>query len=989
MEIRPPPTIILGKSSSTLWMNWVCVMSGGSVTQIRENSPAIQQLIKHSRLDFFLISRSSLSCIEKCYYNSIIISDHATVSIEYCTLKEARGPLRWRFDAKWLQDPEFVRFIDQQIEFFFQVNTSETSPLVRWEAFKAYIRGQIISYTSFKSKQFKNKLLAIENEIKSLENEITNKKTLELEHKLTILRAHYNELSANKALTNLNKLQQSFYDQGEKAGKLLAWRIRTLQNEKSIHEVEKLSGIRTTDPKEINETFKTFYEKLYKSDISANNSVQSSFLDRLEFPSLSPEDRETMDRTVELSELEEALACMRAGRAAGPDALPIDFYKTFKDKLLPRLLIMFEEAFRTNSLPPSFSRALITNILKPGKPAFKCDSYRPISLLNSDAKLIAKVIALRLEQYLPNLVHVDQNGFIRGRQAFHNLRRVLNILHSEKGSPDTAILSLDAEKAFDRVEWSYLFDLLPRFGLGENIIKWIKLLYSNPSAEVLTNNITSEPFNLSRGTRQGCPLSPLLFVLSIEPLALTIRSNPLITGVTIGDYEHRIGLFADDIVLFLKNLSQSLPTLTKLLESFGSFSGYKVNNTKSKILFLGKNLSDRPPEANSFQNSPCGFTYLGIKITPDIKDLVPENYNSILNSVSESLKRWSDLPISLIGRINIVKMNILPKFLYLFQSIPLHPPLNLFKKLKELTTTFIWNNKRPRIRLTHLYLPYERGGLQIPNFLWYYWAAQIRATMYWFMDNASIPWVSIEQATTSPLPLNLYLHANSLNSLLKTAHNPFVKNTIKVWYKVQAHLNTESGLSGFTPIWGNHRFPPGKSDPGFKLWAVRGISKVMDLYNDNNILYSFEDLQKLHSIPRKHFFKYLQVRNYILTALKHSHHKPSLTSLEKAVLDHLQGRGQVSFLYKLMVDASKESSDSKRLAWSYDLGTEISEDEWKIVCYDVRSQTINTRLKLLQFKWIMRTYITPALLHRFDNNNPDFCIKCREEEGTLGQLHRQ
>ena len=603
--------------------------------------------------------------------------------------------------------------------------------------------------------------------------------------------------------------------------------------------------------------------------------------------------------------------------------------------------------------------------------------------MNSDAKLIAKVIALRLEQYLPNLVHVDQNGFVRGRQAFHNLRRVLNILHREGGNPDAAILSLDAEKAFDRVEWPYLFDLLPRFGLGENIIKWIKLLYSNPSAEVLTNTTASKPFSLSRGTRQGCPLSPLLFVLSIEPLALTIRSHPLITGVTIGEYEHRISLYADDIVLFQKNLAQSLPTLTKLLESFGSFSGYKVNNTKSKILFLGKNARNYPPEANSFQNSPCGFTYLGIKITPDIKDLVPENYNSTLTSVSESLKRWSDLPISLIGRVNIVKMNILPKFLYLFQSIPLHPPLNLFKKLKELTTNFIWNNKRPRLRLTQLDLTYERGGLQIPNFLWYYWAAQIRAAMYWFMDNASVPWVTIERATTSPLPLNLYLYADSLKNLLKTTHNPFVKNTIKVWHKLQAHLNLGSGISAFTPIWGNHRFPPGRSDPGFKLWAERGISKVMDMYNDNNILHSFEDLQRLYSIPRKHFFKYLQIRNYILTAFKQSPHKPSLTCLEEAILGHLQGRGQVSFLYKLIIDASKESSNSKRLAWSNDLGTEISQVDWQTVCHDVQSQTINTRLKLLQFKWIMRTYITPALLHRFDSNNPDFCIKCREEEGTL------
>ena len=99
-------------------------------------------------------------------------------------------------------------------------------------------------------------------------------------------------------------------------------------------------------------------------------------------------------------------------------------------------------------------------------------------------------------------------------------------------------------------------------------------------------------------------------------------------------------------------------------------------------MFLEKNERACPPVVNTLLNSPCGSTYLGINITPDIKDLVPENYNSILTSVSESLKRWSSLPISVINRVNIVKMNILLKFLYLFQSIPLQPPLNVFNTLK-------------------------------------------------------------------------------------------------------------------------------------------------------------------------------------------------------------------------------------------------------------------------------------------------------------------
>lgn len=149
-------------------------------------------------------------------------------------------------------------------------------------------------------------------------------------------------------------------------------------------------------------------------------------------------------------------------------------------------------------------------------------------------------MARRLELVLQTVINSDQNAFVKNHQAFHNIRQVLNFIDAREGTHDTTILSLDAEKAFDRVEWSYLFNLLSRFGFGIYFRKWIETLYTNPVTEVSANYLISSPFKLTRGTRQGCPLSPILFVLAMEPFAIAVRSHPSIPGIKVSDSDLRI-----------------------------------------------------------------------------------------------------------------------------------------------------------------------------------------------------------------------------------------------------------------------------------------------------------------------------------------------------------------------------------------------------------------------------------------------------------------
>ncbi len=181
----------------------------------------------------------------------------------------------------------------------------------------------------------------------------------------------------------------------------------------------------------------------------------------------------------------DAVQSMNSGKAPGPDSLPVEIYKTFSKRLMPHLLEMYTESYETGIQPPSLRSALITLVLKPGKSPTDRASYRPISLMSFDTKILCKALAKRIEIHIPKIITDDQNGFVLGRQAFNNTPRVLNLLYKNQNAKDHAILSLDAEKAFDRIEWNYLFEMLIRFGLGTKYLKWLQLLYNEPNLLIL------------------------------------------------------------------------------------------------------------------------------------------------------------------------------------------------------------------------------------------------------------------------------------------------------------------------------------------------------------------------------------------------------------------------------------------------------------------------------------------------------------------------
>lgn len=268
---------------------------------------------------------------------------------------------------KWLQDSDFIKFVGEHIDLYFSINTNQTTATIRWEAFKAYIRGQIISFTSSKFNKFKQSMNEIDSKIRELEREVSIDESTQKKQELLTLKAKYEELSLLKAEDAIVRLKQTFYDQGEKPGKLLAWQIKKIESDRAINTIRNEQGELTTDPTEINNTFVSYYKTLYNSDNPRDLSKQNNFLGVLVIPCISEGTKTELDRELNLNDISSAITNMRGGKASGPDGLPIDIYKLFKTKLIAPLLDVYLESFKIGSLPVSVRSALIALILKPGK----------------------------------------------------------------------------------------------------------------------------------------------------------------------------------------------------------------------------------------------------------------------------------------------------------------------------------------------------------------------------------------------------------------------------------------------------------------------------------------------------------------------------------------------------------------------------------------------------------------------------------------------
>lgn len=263
-----------------------------------------------------------------------------------------------------------------------------------------------------------------------------------------------------------------------------------------------------------------------------------------------------------------------------------------------------------------------------------------------------------------------------------------------------------------------------------------------------------------------------------------------------------------------------------------------------------------------FSVSSEKFTYLGIQITKYHSELFKENFPPLLSKLQSNIQFWKTLPISLLGRVNAIKMIFLPQLLYLFQNIPVFLPKSFFKKIDSIVLPFLWDYKTHRIGKKHLCKSKIEGGLALPNFLSYYWASHIKIMAYW-LDNSATPpnWLELEQEACQHNSIGAILLAPYTIEKSLYNSNVMIHSTVRIWKQIKSHLKLKPIFYAL-PITGNPTFPPSILDNTFNLWMNRGIHTIGELHI-NGIFASFAQLQCKYNIPGSSFFRYLQIRNYV------------------------------------------------------------------------------------------------------------------------------
>ena len=636
----------------------------------------------------------------------------------------------------------------------------------------------------------------LESELTNIEIELAENPTNIMYLRYEELRAELRQFENRRIKGDIIRSKVKWAEEGERSSKFFLGLEKQNSVKKHMRKIN-VCGTIVTDPYKIQVEQKDFYSKLYKSTQSADFVIPDTFFRSDDISTLTENEKRECDRDITAEECEKVLLTFKNDKSPGNDGLTYEFYKTFWTFIYKPLIDCYEYAYIHNELSTSQKQGIITLLEKTGKDRMNLKNWRPISLLNFDYKLLTKLLSVRVQKYLPGLIHPNQAGFVKGRFIGDAIRIIQDLIeYTDKKNLPGILLFIDFEKAFDTIEWNFIWKVFKRFNFGDSFIRWLKIMYTNPSSCIINNGISGQYFQLGRGVRQGDPLSPYVFILAIELLAIKIRSHPDIVGIRIKNNEFKLSLYADDMTVAVQD-TNSATKVFDIIQTFSSHSGLKVNTTKTEGMWLGSDKYNKhKPFGIKWPQTP--IKVLGIYHSHDKESAIKLNFNDKIESLLKQLHWWKARNLSLTGKILIIKALALSKFSLLASLMCV--PKDIISKVNSAIYHFIWNGKTDKVKRILLEQDFENGGLRMLDFGTMIKGAKIKwITRYLSGERAD--WKLTFEIFCGKENLNIFLRSNFDIEEISAFVPSYYVESIKWWsmIKLKENLNYEQF------IWYNKR----------------------------------------------------------------------------------------------------------------------------------------------------------------------------------------
>ena len=624
-------------------------------------------------------------------------SDHCFVCMSLLPdSNNAVGPGYWKCNVQTLEDPHFIEDFCALWE---RLSREPIKNLNWWEYCKAQFKRLIINHSCRLAGNRNSELRDLNSRLRELSQ---NSSPINSDEEIDGIKDKIKELLDQKIAGAKVRSKINFIENEEKPTRVFLQKAKSRASKAHIAELN-IGGTKITETSDLINTCGEFYKKLYTAETIESHIVEH-FLEGL--PTLTPEQATQCEGPLTVKECVTALKAMKSMKTPGSDGLPKEFYEKFFYLFGEDFVKVMNDACDCGLMSPSQRLGYITLLCKDSQHADNLSNWRPVSLLNVDYKIVSKSLANRLRKVLGLVVNFDQTCSVPGRSITDNIHLLRNVCdYCTHGNVPCVIVSYDQAKAFDRVSHDYLFRVLHAFGFKDSFIKWIKLLYNDISSCVLVNGFLSEEFSVQRSVRQGCGLSPLLYVLCIEPLANKIRESTDIQGVRLPgtSRQTRISLYADDTTTISVDVFSVLNAI-KIFEQFTGASGASLNRNKCAALIVSGNMNtaDLPPWLPVKESIKICGVHFGQNM-----DIL--NENMLMPKISTAVRLHMPRALTLRGKVTVINTVICAKLWYVGACVLFSK--EFISRVNRLIFKFIWKNEW--VSRNTLVLPPTDGGLGV------------------------------------------------------------------------------------------------------------------------------------------------------------------------------------------------------------------------------------------------------------------------------------